>query len=386
MKLPWRQAGEADEADEALAADAPDADAPLARLMGRAEVAVAGPRCRGLIEGRRVLVIGACGTIGSALCHQVKRLDPAALCLLDRDTAKLGRLAHEMSGRLGRDRIWRSTADVRDRAGLDQIFTELRPELVFHAAGLSALAELESEPCGAVIANVLGTRHVVGCSAGHGVERLVFVSSDKAADPASVFGATMRLGEMVLQTAAGGPLRLAAVRMGNVLGAPGSLLTTLAQRIAHGEPVTITHPEVARHFMTVEEAAGLALEAAVLAGEAETFVLDMGGPVPVVELVHRYAEQLRRPEVTIRFSGLGPGEKVTEKAFSDSERQAPTSHPRIWGTQPAPLPAGVPQLLDSLCGAAGQGDDDGVRLLLRRLLPEYRPVRRPMPGDRPPWI
>jgi FlaA1/EpsC-like NDP-sugar epimerase len=216
-----------------------------------------------------------------------------------------------------------------------------------------------------------------------GARRVVLVSTDKAADPASVLGATRRLAEVVAQTAAGGPTRFATVRLGNLIGPPGSLLSELAGRIPRNEAVTLAHPEVARHFMTVEEAAGLVLEAAALAEEAETFVLDMGFPMPVVELVHRYAEQLCLPEVTIRFSGLGPGEKLTEKVFSDGERRVRTAHPRIWATRPAPPPPGLARLLDALYEAADQGDDTEVRLLLRRLLPEYHPIRRPGPPFTP---
>jgi FlaA1/EpsC-like NDP-sugar epimerase len=165
-----------------------------------------------------------------------------------------------------------------------------------------------------------------------------------------------------------------------VIGSPGSLLSVLAGRIERGEPVTITHPEVARHFMTAEESAGLVLEAAALAEEAETFVLDVGEPVPVLDLVYRYAELLRLPEVIVRFSGLGPGEKLAEKVFSDGEHRVATAHPKIWASRPAPAPTGLARLLDLLCIAADVDDDAEVRLLLRRLLPEYQPPRRPEPA------
>ncbi|MFI0353923.1 SDR family NAD(P)-dependent oxidoreductase [Actinomadura sp. 9N407] len=352
---------------------------PMAVLMGRDEVVVAGLRGRRLIGGRRVLVTGACGTIGSALCRRVARLDPDALCLVDRDAPRLDGLARELAGRLGAERVTPAEADVRDRDRIDGILREARPALVFHTAGQNELAKVERDPCAGVAANVFGTRHLVDAAVHHGVERLVLVSSDTAADPTSVFGATMRLGELLPQTATPGPTRFAAVRIGSVIGADGPPLATLAGRISSGEAVIVTHPEVARHFMTVAEAAGLLLEVAALSEEAETFVLDMGSPVPVVELVHRYAEQLRLPEVTIRFSGLGPGEKLAEKTFADSERRLRTAHPMIWGTRPAPPPAGLPRLLDALAGAAGRGDADEVRLVLRRLMPEYRPVRRPRP-------
>ncbi|NKZ06974.1 SDR family NAD(P)-dependent oxidoreductase [Actinomadura latina] len=360
-----------------IGAPAPVPVSPLALLMGRDEVVMARHRGRRLVRGRRVLVTGACGTVGRALCHQVGRLEPAALTLLDRDGEGLARLEGELAG------VTPARADVRDERRVDQVIGAARPDLLFHTAGRNELADVERDPCRGVAHNVLGTRHVLDAAVRHGAERVVFVSSDKAADPTSVFGATMRLGELLLRTATPGPTCFAAVRVGNVIGEAGPLLSLLAHRISSGEIVTITHPEVARHFMTVEEAAGLLIEAAAMAEEAETFVLDMGRPVPVVDLVHRYAEQLRLPEVTIRFSGLGSGEKLAEKAFADSERRIRTAHPKIWATRPAAPPAGLPQLLDELEAAARAGDDGAVRLLLRRLLPEYHPVRRPGPVEPP---
>jgi FlaA1/EpsC-like NDP-sugar epimerase len=301
---------------------------------------------------------------------------------MDRDARGLARLAGELAPSHG---VVAAEADVRDRDRIDEVLRDAGPDLVFHTAGQNKLGMVEDDPCQGVAANVFGTRHMVDAAVRHGVERLVLVSSDKAADPTSVYGATMRLGELLLQTATPGPTRFAAVRVGNVIGAPGSLLPSLADRISSGQAVTITHPEVSRHFMTVAEAAGLLLEAAALTEEAETFVLDMGSPVPVIELVQRYARQLRLPVVTIRFCGLGPGEKLAEKAFADSERRIRTAHPKVWGTRPAPPPAGLPLLLDALERAAARGDEHEVRLALRRLLPEYRPQRRRSgpPGELP---
>ncbi|TMR00302.1 NAD-dependent epimerase/dehydratase family protein [Actinomadura soli] len=337
-------------------AGAPVPASPLALLMGRDEVDLAGPRGRVLVRGRRVLVTGACGAVGRALCDQLERLEPAELCA-----------------------VTVSEMDVRDAGRVDRVIEDARPDLLFHTAARDGLADVEGDPCGGVADNVLATRHVIDGAVRHGVRRLVFVSSDKAAVPTSVLGATMRLGELLLRTATGGPTCFAAVRVGSVIGEAGPPLSLLADRIASRQVVTITHPEAARHLMTVEEAAGLLIEAAAMAEEAETFVLDMGRPVPVIDLVHRYAQQLRLPEVTIRFSGLGPGEKLAEQAFADSERRIRTAHPKIWATRPAAPPAGLPQLLDELDAAAGAGDADAVRLLLRRLLPEYHPVRRPEP-------
>jgi FlaA1/EpsC-like NDP-sugar epimerase len=349
----------------------------LSWLIGRDLVRVPGARVGHLIDGRRVLVTGAAGTVGATLSKQIAGLGPAELWLLDQDAAGLDLLRSELPGSR------QVTADLRDAQPLGRVFDEVRPDLVFHLAGGSKLAPLELDPCAAVRTNVRATQHVVETAVRVGAGRVVLGSTDKAADPASVLGATKRLAEVVTQTATGGLTRFATVRLGNLVGTPGSLLSVLASRIPRNEAVSIAHPEVARHFMTVEEAAGLMLEAAALTEEAETFVLDMGHPMPVVDLVHRYAEQLCLPEVTIRFSGLGPGEKLAEKAFSDSERPVRTAHPKIWAARPAPPPPGLPRLLDALYKAADQRDEAEVRILLRRLVPEYHPLRRPGPTYTP---
>jgi FlaA1/EpsC-like NDP-sugar epimerase len=352
----------------------------LSCLMGRDEVVMAGERARRLVAGRRVLVTGASGSIGSALCRQIRRLDPAMLLLLDEDGEGLDRVRGQMGDP---DRVTVARADVRDRRRIEDVFEAVRPELVFHTAQQHCLASSERRPSEAVRTNVLGTRHVVDAAVRHEADRMALVSTDKAADPSSVLGATKRLSELVLQTAAGGRTRFAAVRCGDVIGSPGSLLSLLAAHLSRDEAMTITHPEAARNFMTVNEAAGLVLEATALAEEAETFVLDMGEPVPVLDVVYRYAEQLRLPEVNVRFSGLGPGEKLAEKVFADEERRVRTAHPKIWASRPAPLPAGLTQLLELLCIAAATDDDAEVRLLMRRILPEYHPARSADHGGRP---
>lgn len=324
---------------------------PLARLIGREPVAVSGERARSLVRGRRIMVTDATGALGGALATAVSALLPAELWAVDQG--------------LGDDE------DVR------LLLADARPHLLIHAAEGGGTAELEQDPCMAVIANVLTTQRIVDAAVRNGVERMVLVSTDEAADPVSVLGATRRLAELVVLTATGGPTRFASVRLGSLLGAPGSLLSELAGRIPLGRTVTIAHPEVARHFMTMVEAVGLVLESAALAEEAELFVLETGAPVPVVELVHRYTEMLGLPEVTIRFAGLGPGERLTEKSFSDDEPRIPTAHPEIWASRPPPAPPGLRPLLAALYRSAEQGDEAQVRLLLRRMLPEYRPVRRP---------
>ena len=171
-------------------------------------------------------------------------------------------------------------------------------------------------------------------------------------------------------------MTLASVRFGNVLGSRGSFLTVLADQIARAEPVTVTHPDVSRFFMTVEEAVGLVLEAAAMAEYAETFVLDMGEPVQIVDLVRNYAEQLKLPDVEIRYTGLRPGEKLTEKVFSDAEERVPSVHPKIWATRRTEPPPDFPALLERLYAASHDGESTLVKELFQQLVPEYVPSRR----------
>jgi FlaA1/EpsC-like NDP-sugar epimerase len=324
-----------------------------------------------------VLVTGAGGSIGSELCRQIQGFGPAALYLLDHDESNLHRLQLEITGAglLDTDEI--IIADIRDERRIDQIFADIRPEVVFHAAAHKHLPLLERHPGEAVKSNVRGTQNVVESATRHGTAAFVLISTDKAADPASVLGATKRLAELVIQRAAGGPVTLASVRFGNVLGSRGSFLSVLADQIARDEPVTVTHPDVSRFFMTVEEAVGLVLETAAMAEYAETFVLDMGEPVPIVSLVHNYATQLKVPNVEIRYTGLRPGEKLEEKVFSDTEERVPTAHPKIWATRRTEPSADFAWLLTDLYAAADDGDTVRVKELLRRLLPEYEPSDRP---------
>jgi FlaA1/EpsC-like NDP-sugar epimerase len=346
-------------------------------LLGRRELHVVSEKAATLISGRRVLVTGAGGSIGSELCRQIRGFGPESLYLLDHDESNLHGLQLEITGNglLDNDEI--IIADIRDERRIDQVFEVIRPELVFHAAAHKHLPLLERHPCEAVKSNVHGTRNVLDAAVRHGTSRFVLISTDKAADPTSVLGASKRLAELVVQHAAGGPVTLSSVRFGNVLGSRGSFLYVLAEQIARGEPVTVTHPDVSRFFMTVEEAVGLVLEAAAMAEYAETFVLDMGEPVQIVDLVRNYAEQLKIPDVEIRYTGLRPGEKLTEKVFSDAEERVPSAHPKIWATRCTEPPADFTMLLEDLYAAANDGDSALVKKLFQRLVPEYAPADRP---------
>ncbi len=345
------------------------------RLLGRDEVHVVSDRVPGLIRSRRVLVTGAGGSIGSELCRQVRRFNPAALYMLDHDESNLHSLHLELagSGLLDNDDI--IVADIRDRARLEQIFAETRPDLVLHAAAHKHLPLLERHPCEGVKTNVIGTQHLVDLAIKYGTSRFVLISTDKAADPSSVLGATKRLAEVIVQASAGYQTTMSSVRFGNVLGSRGSLLSVLANQVANGHAITITHPDVTRFFMTIEEAAGLVLEAAVLAEYAETFVLDMGEPVGIVDLVEKYAAAIYLPEVRIKFTGLRPGEKLNEKVFSDAEVRVPTAHPKVWATHATVVPPNLNEMLDELAVAANQNDSVRTVALLLQMLPDYVPAK-----------
>ncbi|MCL6670389.1 DegT/DnrJ/EryC1/StrS family aminotransferase [Streptomyces panaciradicis] len=353
-------------------------------LIGRPEMHVVSPEARSAVAGRRVLVTGAGGSIGSELCHQLRSFGPSRLFLLDHDESNLHRLQLELDGDAlrGDDVV---ISDIRDGPRIDQIFRDLRPEVVFHAAAHKHLPLLELHPCEGVKTNVRGTENLVRAAMATGTERFVLISTDKAADPVSVLGATKRLAELVVRRAGrDGPpgTAFAAVRFGNVLGSRGSLLSVVAEQLGSGSPVTVTHPEVTRFFMTVEEAVGLVLEAARIARGGEAFVLDMSGPVRIVDLVREFARSVHVPDVEIRFTGLRPGEKLNETLFSAGERHTPTDHPRILAATAVTEhdePAAVTERLPDLYAAAERNDDAAVRRVLAELLPGF-PAARPEPG------
>ncbi|WP_433503771.1 polysaccharide biosynthesis protein [Pseudonocardia halophobica] len=357
-----------------------DLAVPPATLLGRAEVQVVRPATQSIVRGKRVLVTGAGGSIGSELCRQIRSYHPAALYMLDHDESNLHGLQLEISGAALLDTDELLVADIRDRDRVDQIFATFRPEVVFHAAAHKHLPLLERHPCEGVKSNVLGTQYLVDAAVDTGCERFILISTDKAAEPTSVLGATKRLAELIVASRAGQGTALGSVRFGNVLGSRGSLLHVLAYQIAAGEPVTITDPDVDRFFMTVEEAVGLVLEAGAMAEAGETFVLDMGEPVRIVSLVEAYAAQCGASDVTITFTGLRPGEKLKESLFGTHEERTPTAHPRISAAlATTPLDDLEPRLAP-LYLATQQNVADDVRGHLAELVPDYRPPALAVPS------
>lgn len=344
-----------------------------ASLLGREEVQVIRPATRMTVQGRRVLVTGAGGSIGSELCRQIGSYGPAALYMLDHDESNLHRLQLENSGQALLDSEELIVADIRDHARIRRLFAELRPEVVYHAAAHKHLPLLERHPCEGVKSNVLGTMILVDAAVEFGADRFILISTDKAAEPTSVLGVTKQLAELVVRSRAGRGTSVGSVRFGNVLGSRGSFLHVLAHQIDSHEPITVTDPDVDRFFMTVEEAVGLVLEAGAMAEAGETFVLDMGQPVRIVSLVQSYAAQMGVEQFQIRFTGLRPGEKLNETLFSTNEDRTRTGHPRIWATRGSALGSDLDEQLIKLYDKAAANDSDDVRLLLSELIPEYRP-------------
>jgi FlaA1/EpsC-like NDP-sugar epimerase len=346
----------------------------ISSLLGRDELRVVRTASQAVVAGKRVLVTGAGGSIGSELCRQIKRFAPSALYLLDHDESNLHRLQMQLEGQALLDNDELIIADIRDAGRIHQIFRSVRPEVVFHAAAHKHLPLLERHPSEGVKSNVLGTKTLVGAALETGVERFILISTDKAADPVSILGATKRIAEMVVQSRAGASTLFASVRFGNVLGSRGSFLAVLSEQIENGDAITVTDPEVTRFFMTVEEAVGLVIEAASMAEKGETFVLDMGEPVRIVDLVHTYAAQMHvRPErLQIRFTGLRPGEKLYEELFSKTEERIATAHPKIMATVPRPLPHDFSDRLDALLFAAGANrPPHEIKRFLSFVVPEY---------------
>ena len=320
-------------------------------LLGRHVIDTDLDSIAGYLTGRRVLVTGAGGSIGSELCAQVVRFAPAELVMLDRDESALHAVQLRIEGRAMLDDRNLVVCDIRDRARVAEVFDEHRPEVVFHAAALKHLPLLEMHPSEAVKTNVYGSWSLLDLAAERGVDRFINISTDKAADPTSVLGYTKRLAEMLTaDVASRTPGTFLSVRFGNVLGSRGSVLTAFQSQIAAGGPVTVTDPEVTRYFMTVEEAVQLVIQAGAVGHDGEVLVLDMGTPVRIDDVARQLVSQAPR-KVEITYTGLRPGEKLHEVLFGDGEVDERPSHHLI---SQVPVPAlGIDAVERSLEGVVG---------------------------------
>jgi O-antigen biosynthesis protein WbqV len=355
-------------------------------LLNRPQVPLDRAGMARLVQGRRVLVTGAGGSIGSELARQVAALGPELLVLLDNGEYALWQIDLELAESFPAVARRAVIADVRDEARIRAVIGEARPELVFHAAALKHVPIVEANPLEGLLTNAIGTRAVADAAKAAGAQAMVVISTDKAVNPTSVMGAAKRLAEMYCQAldiaarAAGG-MRCITVRFGNVLGSTGSVVPLFQRQLARGGPLTVTHPDMQRYFMTVREAVGLVLQASVVgtteAGAAQggIFVLDMGAPVKIVDLARQMIRLAGlRPEVDveIRFTGLRPGEKLYEEIFHGKEPPVPTDHPGLLMATPRTSdPALVGRALDEIAASCRAGQTRLALAQLARMVPEF---------------
>jgi FlaA1/EpsC-like NDP-sugar epimerase len=331
---------------------------------------------RVLATGETVMVTGAGGSIGSELCRQLARLEPAQVLVMGHGENSIFDVMAELTERYPNVTAVPIIGDVRDRERMRLIFERYRPYAVFHAAAHKHVPLMEENMAEAVTNNVLGTKNIAELSAEYGVEHLVLISTDKAVRPTNVMGATKRVAEQIVQEIAETHGRnFVAVRFGNVLGSRGSVVPTFLRQIEAGGPVTVTHPEMRRYFMTIPEAVQLVLQAGAIGKGGEVFVLDMGEPVKILDLATdliRLSGLEVGTDIEIRFSGTRPGEKLYEELFFDSESALPTGHPKVLRAKNGVLPIGLSTVVDLLVDGARRGwSDDQLRNLLGRLVPDF---------------
>ncbi len=353
----------------------------LEDLLRRDPVVIDIEQVTALLQGKRVLVTGAGGSIGSEICRQVLSCSPAQLVILGHGENSIFYTFRELSSVSSYDasRIHPVIADIRDRARMEQVFRMYRPEIVFHAAAHKHVPLMESNPPEAITNNVLGTRTLLSLAEQYDVERFVLISTDKAVNPTNVMGASKRVAEILLQSTArrsGRPY--VAVRFGNVLGSRGSVVPLFQEQIARGGPVTVTHPDVKRYFMTIPEAVQLVLQAASLGRGGEIFVLDMGEPVKIVDLAQdliRLSGLEPGRDIEIVFTGLRPGDKLFEELFAEGE-VAHTAHEKILvvTNEGVDQDVDVDLWVEELIRTAQSGDMAAMIQILKILVPTYRPT------------
>ena len=357
-------------------------------LLGRPQTPLDRPAMQRLIEGRRVLVTGAGGSIGAELTRQIAAYRPAQLTLFDSSEYNLYSIDLELGERCPALPRTALIGDVRDNRRVERLFAEAQPDLVFHAAALKHVPMVEHNPLEGLHTNVLGTRSVADACRRSGVSAMVLISTDKAVNPPNVMGASKRLAESycqaldLLRGSSGGGTRFVTVRFGNVLGSTGSVVPLFQRQLAAGGPLTVTHPEMTRYFMTVREAVELVLQASALGTASppeeagSIYVLDMGDPMKITDLARqmiRLAGLRPDKEIEIRITGLRPGEKLHEELFHGSEVLMATEHPGLKLATPRTADAELlARSLDELTVLLQQGDRGKAVRLLQQLVPEFR--------------
>ena len=333
-----------------------------------------------MLSGKRVLVTGAGGSIGSEICRQVAACGPAQLLLVEQCEVLLYQIEQDLIRKGFGGVIKPLIADITDRPRMEQIFGKFHPEYVFHAAAHKHVPMMESQPAEAVKNNALGTASLVELASDYGAEAFVLISTDKAINPTNAMGASKRLAEIILQANSrrpGNRTRFMAVRFGNVLGSSGSVIPVFRRQIAEGGPITVTHPDIKRYFMTIPEAVGLVLQTAVIGKGGSIYVLNMGEPVKIID-VARHLVRLSglRPDVDIeiKISGLRPGEKLFEELKTEGEEFEPSGHSRISRFISTPMDYDkLEDLLAALRKIVQKQSRNEIKQDIRLIIPEYVP-------------
>ncbi len=346
-------------------------------LLNRDPVKMDHQAAASYVSGRAVLVTGGGGSIGSELCRQIAPLGPSKLLVLGRGEHSIYTIELELRERFPSLEVVPLIADVRDLARMTMIFEQHAPDVVFHAAAHKHVPLMERNPTEAVLNNVFGTRNLAELAHRFNVETFVFVSTDKAVNPTNVMGASKRVAEMIVSdVAARSTTRFMAVRFGNVLGSRGSVIPLFRRQIAAGGPVTITHPDITRYFMTIPEASQLVIQAGALGRGGEVFVLDMGDPVRIVDLARdliKLSGFEPDSDIKLKFTGLRPGEKLFEETLTAEEGTTATTFKKIFVARPEVIDAEQLGLgLTRLYGSATEGDERAIRRGLKALVRSYQ--------------
>ncbi len=356
----------------------------LEDLLGREEISLDDLQVKEFLKDKRVLITGAGGSIGSEFCRQVAGYLPEKLIMVDHGEYNLYQIDAEMRSS-DADLLVSLLGDIRDESRMRWIFEQFKPQIVFNAAAYKHVPLVENNPTEGVKTNVLGTSRIADLAVEYGCEKFVQVSTDKAVNPTNVMGASKRAAEIYCQNLNGRAPNTAFIttRFGNVLGSAGSVVPLFEKQIRQGGPITVTHPEITRYFMTIPEAVRLILQAGSMGQGGEIFVLDMGEPVKIVDLaeqmIHLSGMEVGK-DIEIRFTGLRPGEKLYEELFHQSESLMGTSHPKIMLSASREVEWEAMQaLLERLRGACAEREIDTVRTLLHEMVPEF--VQPAVTGD-----
>lgn len=347
-------------------------------LLERDEISLPFDMIQNIYQDATIMVTGAAGSIGSEICRQLAKYEFKKLILLDQSESGLFDLEYELSRNGQKHLLKIEIASIRDRIKLKKIFSAHRPDFVFHAAAYKHVPLMETFTSEAVLTNIFGTKMVADFAVAYKVKKFVMVSTDKAVNPTNVMGATKRVSEIYIQSLSDrndSGTEFITTRFGNVLGSAGSVVATFKKQISAGGPITITHPDITRYFMTIPEASKLVLEAGKIGESGDILLFDMGNPVKIMDLAKRMIQLagLKPSEIAIVNTGLRPGEKMYEELFKDSEEFAETYHPRILRAKKSPsLTSDFNSLMIELEQAAFSHSNEIIPFILRKLVPEFK--------------